>query len=298
MAMEAKNNVSAINNLVGVHDEMFHQDELVALAIIEIVTGVRPEWKRFNRDEDFSALIEQGYTLIDYGKGEFDHHEAKEHKEVYSNGIFMSACGKVLREYVRCGMVNSDIAELLLNGGLYSLQASDNGQDSDKLGRFVTSPFIFVKYYNTPNRTGEEQEQAFADCYEVVLRVLRSMWAKAEQALVDLEIFKTLKVDENGIIDLPKHMDSGVTFCQMNNADVNKPKIRFFTYPNLKGGYNVQAINIVGLKEVEEELPFGGKEPKDIGVQGITFVHSSGFLGAGDDLESCHALANYNLHHS
>ena len=129
------------------------------------------------------------------------------------------------------------------------------------------------------------------------MHVLKSMWENAKQALIDYEVFKTLDVDGNGLVDLPRHMKSGVTFCQLHNANGSKP-IRFFTYPNGRGGFNVQAVNKPGRFALEESLPFGGEKAESIPVQGITFVHASGFLGAGNNLNSCHALANYNYHQS
>ena len=63
---------------IAVHDSVFHADDVVAVAAIRALYDCEPAIRRIpsRDDEKQEKLREEGFTLVDIGGGEFDHHGA------------------------------------------------------------------------------------------------------------------------------------------------------------------------------------------------------------------------------
>jgi len=281
---------------VAVHDFLFHADEVVAIAAIKVLYGEPEEVVRIpSRDEEKQEeLRQQGFTLVDIGGGEFDHHGSARDWQ-YNNGIYLSALGKVLKQAVKDGKLEQEELNIMLFNGLYALQAQDNGQDYDG----IESPFSFVKWLNGHD-PADDRDQAwrFEEAVTTAKKVFAAMKRDAERAALDHdECVKAFKeMGENGIADFPHHMSHSVQECQMWNEVYPEKEVKFFTFPNGRGSYMIQAVNKIGSFALNHELKYKGLRGEELNTAaGITdgvFVHVNGFLGGADSLESCYKLAN------
>jgi uncharacterized UPF0160 family protein len=280
---------------IAVHDFLFHADEVVAVAAISVLYGTPEEVVRIpsRSKETHASYAEQGYTLVDIGEGQFDHH-GKAHDWQYNNGVYLSALGKVLKQAVKDGKLKQEELDILLFNGLYALQAKDNGQDFDG----VPSPFGFIHWLNGPDPADDhDQEWRFKDAVKMAKRVFAAMLRDAKEAIYEhtecVEAFKAM--GEDGIADFPHHMSHGVLECQIWNASHPEKEVKFFTFDNGRGSFMVQGVNKVGSFALNHELPFKGLRDAELntaaGIDDGVFVHANGFIGGADSLESCHKLA-------
>lgn len=282
---------------VAVHDFLFHADEVVAIAAIKVLYGEPKEVVRIpSRDEaKQEELRQQGFTLIDIGGGEFDHHGAARDWQ-YNNGIYLSALGKVLKQAVKDKKLEQEELNIMLFNGLYALQAQDNGQDYDGIG--LESPFSFVKWLNGHDPADDrDQTWRFEEAVTTAKKVFAAMKRDAERAVLDYdECIKAFKnMGENGIANFPHHMSHGIQRCQMWNEVYPEKEVKFFTFPNGKGSYMIQGVNKVGSFKLNHELKYKGLRGEELNAAaGITdgvFVHINGFIGGADSLESYYKLA-------
>jgi len=283
-------------NKIAVHDFVFHQDEVVAVAAISVLYG-EPEVVRIpSRDaEAHKKYADEGYTLIDVGGSEFDHHGSARDKK-YDNGIWYSALGKVLAQAVKDNKLSQEMLDIMLFNGLYALQAKDNGQDFEG----VESPFSFIHWLNGQDPAdNHDQAWRFDDAVKMAKRIFSAMLRDAEKAIPDhTECVKSFEsMGEDGIADFPHHMGHSVLECQIWNAEHPDREVKFFTFPNGRGSFMIQGVNKVGSFALNYELPFKGLRGEELneaaGIDDGVFVHANGFIGGADSVEGCHKLARF-----
>ena len=280
---------------IAVHDSVFHADEVVAVAAINVLYCEPEEIVRIpaRDDKKQEELRQDGFTLVDIGGGEFDHHGAAR-DWAYNNGIYLSALGKVLKQAVKDGKLTQEELDILLFNGLYALQAKDNGQDFDGM----PSPFGFVHWLNNDDVNDDRcQIWQFRLAVEMAVKVFTSMLKDAKKSIAEHEecitVFKTM--GEDGIANFPHYMSHGVRECQQWNDRFPEKEVKFFTFPMKIGGYRIQGVNKVGSFKLNHELKYKGLRGEELNAAaGITdgiFVHVNGFIGGADSLESCYKLA-------
>lgn len=280
---------------IAVHNSVFHADDVVAVAAIRALYGYEPAIRRIpsRDDEKQEKLREEGFTLIDIGGGEFDHHGAARDWQ-YNNGIYLSALGKVLKQAVKDKKLAQEELNILLFNGLYDLQAKDNGQDFDG----VPSPFSFVHWLNYDDVEDDRyQIWQFRLAVEMAVKVFASMLEDAKKSIAEHEecvaVFKAM--GEDGIANFPHYMSHGVRECQQWNDRFPEKEVKFFTFPMKNGGYRIQGVNKVGSFALNHELKYKGLRNEELnaaaGIDDGIFVHVTGFLGGADSLESCYKLA-------
>ena len=279
---------------IAVHNSVFHADDVVAVAAIEVLYGIPEEIVRIpSRDDEKQEKARQdGFTLVDIGGGEFDHHGAARDWQ-YNNGIYLSALGKVLKQAVRDGKLAQKELDIMLFNGLYDLQAKDNGQDFDG----VPSPFGFIRWLNNDDVENDTfQIWLFRLAIEMATKVFTSMLKDARKSIPEHEeCVKAFKaMGENGIANFPHYMRHGVLECQRWNDVYPEKEVKFFTFP-MKDGYRIQGVNKVGSFKLNHELKYKGLRNEELnaaaGIDDGIFVHVTGFLGGADSLESCYKLA-------
>ena len=280
---------------IAVHNSVFHADDVVAVAAIRALYGCEPTIRRIpsRDDEKQEKLREEGFTLIDIGGGEFDHHGAAR-DEQYPNGIYLSALGKVLKQAVKDGKLTQEELYILLFNGLYDLQAKDNGQDYDG----VPSPFGFIKWLNYDDVEDDRyQIWQFRLAVEMAMKVFASMLEDAKKSVSEHEeCVKAFKaMGEDGIANFPHYMSHGVLECQRWNEVYPEKEVKFFTFPMKNDSYRIQGVNKVGSFALNHELKYKGLRNEELnaaaGIDDGIFVHATGFIGGTDSLESCYKLA-------
>ncbi len=283
---------------IAVHDSLFHANEVVACAAIEVLYG-EPTIVRipFRDDEKQEKARQDGFTLVDIGEGKFDHHGAARDWQ-YNNGIYLSALGKVLKQAVKDGKLTQEELDILLFNGLYDLQAKDNGQDFDG----VSSPFGFIRWLNSEDINDDTQQMfRFLDAVSASVDIFRAMLNDAKKSIPEhekcVEAFEAM--GEDGIANFSRHMSHGVQECQRWNDTHPEKEVKFFTFPihkfPMRTEYRIQGVNKVGSFALNHELKYKGLRDEELNAAaGITdgiFVHATGFIGGADSLESCYKLA-------
>ena len=243
----------------------------------------------------FEKARQDGFVLIDIGGGEFDHHQPEARKDTYANGVIKSSLGHILDRAVSDEILTAEELEILLFNGIYALQAHDNGQGFNG----VPSPFWFVSHLNSDDPADDEaQFAAFNEAVGMAAKVLRSMVNNARKIGPEhIECVAAFEaMGDDCVADFPHHMKNSVQECQLWNEEHPEKKVRFFTFPSLRGGFMVQGVNRIGSFVLDHSLPFKGLHDEELNrAAGITdgiFVHANGFLGSTESLASCHILAN------
>lgn len=281
---------------IAVHNGVFHGDDVVAVAACYLLYGceVQEVLRIPARDDDAQkAASVHGYTLVDVGGGQFDHHSVAARENTYHNGVIKSAVGKVLEQAVEDQKISAAELNVLLANGLYALQAQDNGQDFQG----EQNPFGFVQWLNTEHPNDDEaQWEAFCSAVGMSIRILTSMLKDAKNSIPNhLNCILAFEKMENGIADFPHYMAHGVLECQMWNSDPENPKVKFFTFPQGDGTFRIQAVNKPGSFALEYELPYKGLRNDDLneaaGIKDGIFVHPNGFIAGASSIESCHKFA-------
>jgi len=137
---------------VAVHDGAFHPDDVLCVTMLAHVYGLENLEIIRTRNEE---LLKTCHYICDVGNKDlvtknqvwFDHH--KKPKNTYENGVEKAACGK-LAEYLFSD--NKKLLEQMQKSFLYSLEASDNGQD---LADFNLKPCVF-DFISHMNATWDE----------------------------------------------------------------------------------------------------------------------------------------------
>lgn len=286
---------------IAVHDGVFHADDVVSIAFIKELYGENIRIKRVNqRDtETQKELAARGYTLIDVGCGEFDHHQP-EHKtdecKYMNNGILKSSLGLVLDQCIADGKLLAEEVKFLLDKGLYVLQAKDNGQDV-KMDGLTESPFGYIVWLNCDDIYSEEQDEFFLGAVDITQVVVHRMILDARKVVREhKECIEALKNAKDGVVNFPHYMTNGVKECQRwNKKHTSKEKILFLTFPDKNGNeYKILGISKPGKLEVIQPLRFCGLRDEELnkaaGISDGIFVHANGFLGGAGSLESCYKL--------
>jgi uncharacterized UPF0160 family protein len=286
---------------IAVHSGVFHADDVVSVAFIKELYGENIRIERVSqRDaETQGRLAARGYTLIDVGCGEFDHHQPEHKTDEYKyadNGILKSALGLVLDQCVADGKLLAEEVKFLLDKGLYTLQAKDNGQDVKK-DSLTDSPFEYIAWLNCDDIYSEDQDEFFLGAVDITQVVVHRMILDARKVVKEHEeCIEALQNAKDGIVNFPHYMTNGVKECQRwNEKHTPEERILFITFPDEKGGgYKIRGINKPGKMEVIQSLRFCGLRDEELneaaGISDGIFVHANGFLGGAGSLESCYKL--------
>ena len=284
---------------IAIHNGVFHADDVVSVALIKELYGedIILERVSFRDKETQGSLVARGFTFIDIGEGQFDHHQLEHKTDEYKyacNGILKSALGLVLDQCVADGKLTEEEVRYMLNKGLYSLQAKDNGQDIS-MDTFMVSPFEYIVWLNSEDIYSGEQEVMCREAIAMSQKIIRGMINGARKSIQEHEeCIAAFKAAENGVANFPCHMTNGITECQQWNEEHPEHKIVFYTFPGGEGGYMIRAVNKPGKKEVMQPLRFCGLRNEELneaaGIDDGIFVHASGFLGSAGSLENCYGL--------
>lgn len=247
------------------HNFIAHADDVVAEVILRTVYGAEGTCSRIDtRNEDEMAAHNEDF-LFDCGGGLFDHHSPADREITYSNGIILSAAGKVLEAAVNDGKVSRFVADYILGHGLYALQAQDNGQDCEE----VNCPFQVIGLLS-------EVGSNFEDLVALATRIFKKLLSDAEAAEQNWPVFQAqLETAENGIIRSEYMSGFGEFACMANAAGAN---VLFHVFPSIRGGYMGETVKKASGKFAD--IVSFSQEDKNATDDAI-FVHPAGFL--------CHA---------
>ena len=273
---------------VAVHDGVFHADDILCVALINVIARKNVTSYIRTRDND---LIEKADIACDVGFGDFDHHQ--EAKEFYENGIMYAACGKVARALAADPEITDfgqEELEMLLVKGLYAVQAFDNGQDSkkDAIPNYP-NPFTFVGTFNNLNSNGgvycSKQNGAFNACLCVAEMVLSNILGQIKEEISDRNIIKDAIANKKGRIAVFSAYCRGWqnALVDYNDSHIGE-EIVVVIFPGRGSQWNIQVVPQTKDPYNREAWASVPGVVKDI--PGFVFRHTGAFMAVFETKEA------------
>lgn len=279
------------------HGGIFHADEVLATAIL---LYVKPDMKvariRSQKDipDDFGGIV------YDIGGGAFDHHQIGGNG-VRQNGIPYASAGLVWKkygEYIVQGVGFPDVIkgmERIDNALVAKVDARDNGIFLEDAGCHFTFSDM-IELLNPAWNEDKRNDASFIQAVGIAKMVLNRMMTleKAKQEAEQL-LDEAVGHGKDGILVLSKYLP-WKDYAMINSL---MQDIYFVIFPSARGGYLVQCVPPKGKPmEQKKAIPrsLRGKTPDEysnLGFDGITFVHNSGFMASASTVESAKLFAKY-----
>ena len=275
---------------IGTHNGIFHCDEVVGVAILEIAY--------FNSDMNVVRTrdceeLKKLNIVIDIGGGEFDHHMAG-FKECRENGVKYASAGLVWRKYADQAIRNiANMEEIKLSNGevqlikkqidqevIIPVDMEDNGEKVSIHTFSFVSKFL-PSWMEVPNYDG-----AFRRAESAVFTILREIIReKVIQVVTKKELKKRYAKIKEGILEIPAQSMPWLEDVVEYNAN-NENEVKFVIFPYPAGGWAAQCVPPSLDRKFEQLVSFpkewaGGNEktlPSISGIADATFCHNGRFF--------------------
>ena len=258
------------------HSTKFHADEVFTTALMKKLNPNFTYERNLEIPEDKSVIV------YDKGMGKYDHHQAD--NEIRENGIPYASFGKVYRDFSKYltiddRLMTKDERDVVENRLVQKIDAVDNG-----MGRNDYSSFIdMLNPINRDGKAEEKEDMMFAKAVDFAMDVLDRFMEKSVEIGRQFGVFK-----EN--ISNDKNIRNGV-LCMNEYVNINEPNVKdilvereidLVVYPSLRGGYNVQQVQVTQEDGTSiGRLPFPkewcGKRDDEL-PEHITFCHAGNWL--------------------
>uniref|UniRef100_A0A224XSQ5 Putative metal-binding protein n=1 Tax=Panstrongylus lignarius TaxID=156445 RepID=A0A224XSQ5_9HEMI len=299
---------------IGTHNGVFHCDEVLGCVMLKIL---HPNAKIVRtRDEDKLAkcdiVIDVG-GIYDPEKLRFDHHQRgfshtvstiipgkKWTIKLSSAGLVYCHYGKDILQTLVDNLKERDIEKLfdrIYENFIQEIDAIDNGIticEGEVKYNITTNLSSRVKYLNKRwNQNDFDEEQAFCDAMDIVSKEFKDRiyyyvqdWLPARDIVLKA-IQNRFNVHSSGdIVQLSQNCPWKGHFFDLEK-ELNLPSsIKFVLFDGGSGMWRVQAVSL-DESSFELRLPLleswrGLREGELLqvsGIEGIRFVHASGFIG-------------------
>lgn len=254
------------------HGGKFHADDVFSTALLQILN---PD---YTYERGLTPPSDPDIIVYDIGLGAFDHHQAD--RRVRENGIPYAAFGLLWEAFGP--RLLPTMWEKFDEDFIQPLDLSDNTGVPNALADAID-------YFNPSWDASAPVNTGFPEAVALAKQVLTKAIERYESmARAKEHVEKALSQAEDHILILPSTMPwkSFVT-----------PEIDFVVYPSTRGGYNAQAIDLdieAGTHRCEFPSEWYGHSDAELvaisGRPGLRFCHKSGFLLAGDDLDTVLAV--------
>lgn len=289
--------------LIGTHDQVFHADDVFAIATLK---KVFPNAKII-RTRDKQKLAECD-ILVDVG-GEYSHenlhydHHQKDFSETHSNGILRSGFGLVWKHYGLYLAKTQYVADKIDDVLVASIDALDNGQalyEDTYYGTPAHTITDFIENHNPigHNLTDGDYNLAFFNAVSMASEYLKVLIAKYTAKEADSKIFidQYKKSKDRQILALDTALDCG-------DAEVQQPDLLYVVFPRIDGSWNVRAVELDAKSKFYSRLPFpeqwrglrDAELAKVSNVKTAKFCHRTGFLAVAETKEDAILLAEKSI---
>ncbi len=287
---------SAMN--FGTHNGIFHCDEVVGIAILEIAYMNTDAYVVRTRNlEELNKLD----IVIDIGGGKFDHHMAG-FNVCRATGEKYASAGLVWKNFGEEAIKNVMVKEnISLNDNeintikeeidkevIIPVDMEDNGEKiSNHTFSFI--PKFLPSWLETPN-----YDNAFSRVESFVIGILKEIIKdKAVQVATKKELQKRYENINDGILEIPAQtmpwLEDVVNYNESHNHSV-----KFVIFPYPAGGWAAQSVLPSIERKFDQLVPFpkkwaGGNEktlPEISGIQDATFCHNGRFFARSKTKES------------
>ena len=272
------------------HNGIFHCDEVVAIAILEIAHMNIGAF--VVRTRDYNELNEAD-IVVDIGGGRFDHHITG-----------FNVCRTTGEKYASAGLVWKDFAEKAIrnilteedisieDAEIKAIKEQIDGEvmipvDMEDNGEKVSShTFSFIPKFLPSWMDVSNYDDAFRRVEAIAFSILREIIKeKVVQVATKKEIKKRYDYINDGILEIPAQtmpwLEDVVSYNQIHNNNV-----KFVIFPYPAGGWAAQSVPPSIEKKFNQLVSFpkewaGGNEqtlPVISGVQDATFCHNGCFF--------------------
>lgn len=293
---------------IGVHDGMFHSDELVSVCILSIL------YKNISviRSRNIELLNNNKCMLIDVGLGKYDHHQ-KGGNGQRDNGIKYASCGLIWKDYgFKCikklnnklndndiKIIQKQIDEEIIQ----NIDATDNGQFN------IITKYDYIEYFLPKWNKKVDYDSKFEECTNITSIIFKNMLETyISSYLSKKEILKLINNKEyhkDNILLIPyKNIDYLDTVLEYNNK--NKNPIDFIVFSYNENGYALKCIPYSKEDIFSKRIPLpkkwagqNNKLPEISGIKSAIFCHNERFfaktLELDDAIKMCYiATKEYN----
>lgn len=300
MIIDVGNTASPICELnLGTHNGIFHCDEVVGIAILELAHHEMSMSVVRTRDPTELKKLD---IVIDVGGGQYDHHMAG-YNMCRPTGEKYASAGLVWKDFGEKA-IQSIAEELGVNPGLAIIQLlkneidqeiiipvdlEDNGEKTESHMFSFISKFLPTYLEATPDYDG-----AFMRAETVVRQILKEIIKdKVVLEAACGEIQERWNKIDSGILEIPAQTMPWLDeVTQLNNIFGCKAKFVIFPYP--AGGWAAQCVPPSFERKFDQLVPFpkewaGGNEetlPKISGIADATFCHNGRFFARAKTKES------------
>ena len=282
---------------VCVHDGIFHADDVLCVALADImgpdmVDVVRTRDMDIIRKADLCLDIKTEYGNYNIsptlGPGAvFDHHTIEKDengndiRKRYPSpseelpGILYCAASHFFEWFTESTMDPAK-KEIIENRLVKPVACQDNGQELSDYGMKV-NPLSFVSYMNPIDN--RDADARFLECVEMARSIYHSIAEKADKTLEDnreisIRLLRTVS-NQLGYFEMDEYLDDWIPRIVAHND--GEPKIVCATFKGKVRGWNLQMVpKVVGNFETWYKIPDFITEGSD----GCTFVHADRWLAA------------------
>lgn len=282
----------------GTHNGIFHCDEVVGIAILEIAHMNTDAYVVRTRNIDELNKLD---IVIDIGGGMFDHHMAG-----------FNVCRPTGEKYASAGLVWKEFAEkaignVMIEEGI-SIDDDEIKAIKEQIDREVIIPvdmedngekvsnhtFSFIQKFLPSWMEVPNYDKAFGRVEAIVFGILKEIIKdKIVQVATKKELQKRYDHINDGILEIPAQtmpwLEDVVSYNQTHNYNV-----KFIIFPYPAGGWAAQSVPPSIEKKFEQLVSFpkewaGGNEqtlPVISGIQDATFCHNGCFFARAKTKES------------
>ena len=258
------------------HSTVFHADEVFTTALMKILNPDFTYERNLEIPEDPNVLV------YDKGMGKYDHHQ--EGNEVRENGIPYASFGKVYRDFSKYLIIDDrlmtkDERDVIENRLVQKIDAVDNGIGKNDYATFVS----LLNPINRDGKPKEDENIMFAKAVDFAMDVIDRNMEKSVEVGRQFGIFKENIANEKNIRNGVLVLNEYINIMEQNVKDILLEKeIDLVVYPSMRGGYNVQQVQVM-----QEDGTFVGKLPypkewlgkrEDDLPEHITFCHAGNWL--------------------
>lgn len=276
---------------IGTHNGIFHQDEVVAIALLSIIHGTNIDIKR-TRNLDVLSTCD---FVVDVGDGEFDHH-MPDGNGARDNGVAYASAGLVWKKYSYDILTNCGCPEEFLYSAnirvdkniIEPVDKIDNGTPASSLFDFIPN---YIPNWNEDFSIVDKQfKKAFTLTRKILITAICKEIANAKSDRI-LHTCIDTKDRYSHILEIPnQYIDWQPIVIEHNSFPTGL--IYFVVFPYPAGGYAAQAVPPSLEKHLEQLVPFP-KEwagltstlPEVSGVETATFCHNNLFFVRADTKE-------------
>ena len=270
--------------IIGTHDGIFHQDEVVAIALLSLFIGSDFEIIRTRN----SQLLASCDYVVDVGGGEFDHHMPGGNG-TRIDGVPYASAGLVWKKYATNILSNftcpNELIECITNridtNIIEPVDKIDNGI-------YATSLFNFIPLY-IPNWNDDfnKVDAQFNQALSIAINILHTAISKeisnaiSDNLMCEL-IFERTKYSP--ILEIPnQYIDWKPQVIEANQLP--SISIYFVVFPYPSGGYAAQAVPPSISEPFKQRISFPTEWagltttlPVVSGVETATFCHNNLFF--------------------